>query len=391
MPDITINKVVIHALVKEQHGVIQHSIMRPTVLDASNQTVMKTVNGVVAIYGTKNNSAHYGVFRSSGEERGAFPDEFGAYAKVQGPSDYQFIELTSTAMRRLYSKAAANQAASGGYLLFADYANAQGRYFLIAMVKQKPGITLTEQLEPEELMQLDLGRLTQAARISFGKLSAYDVAGSDARQELSYLSFVSPSSTKTAAGYFVTALGCSEGVASAQATKTLIKEGRKLFRETEGLSAQGEAFNGSLATYLQEKEAAKQSVTLLEIESLVRRHIPASMAAEAESLVDTFIARLNSEDCGVPVEFPVSGTALKQYMQIQGGSKRWKMTFDRLALGTDPGAEVYYDKDTRTLTVRNIPEQMRTMIEDEIESRTQGEEAQRHVVVLSGGTLPSVQ
>jgi nucleoid-associated protein len=372
MIDIIINKVVIHALVKEQHEAIQPSKIRPTVLNARDDTVGKTVTGVVAIYGTRNNSAHYGIFKTS-EGRGAFPDKFEQYALIAKPTDVQFLDLTHTAMQRLYDKASAIHASSGGYLLFADYSNTQGRYFLIAMVKQKPGITLTEQLEPEELMQLDLSRLNQAARISFGKLSAYRAAEEEDRQELSYLSFVSPSTTKTAAGYFVTALGCSEGAAAAQATKTLIREGRRFFHETEGLQAQGEAFNSALLEYLQKKEEAAESVKFSEIENLVRRHIPETMAEKAEELVDGFITRLNSEDCGVPVEFPVSRTALRRFTHISGESRRWKMVFDRSALGTDPAAEVFYDADSHKITVRNIPENMLKIIEDEITSRNRGE------------------
>ncbi len=368
MAEQTINKVVIHALVKEQHQAIQPSQLRETVLDREHDAVGKTVSGVVGIYGTRNNSAHYGIFVITAG-RGAFPDKFEEYAKLAKPTDAQFLELTRVAMERMYDKASANHAASGGYLLFADYSNLQGRYFLIAMIKQKPGITLTEKLEPAELMQLDLSKLNQAARISFGKLSAYQAADEDDRQELNYLSFVSPSSTKTASGYFVTALGCSAGAAASQATKTLIREARRFFGQREDLRSLREAFNNSLMEYLKRKEESRESVKLSEIENIARRHIPDHLSDRAEAIADELITHLNSEECSVPVEFPVSSTALKRFTHISGESNSWKMSFDRAALGSDEAAEVYYDRASGKLTLRNVPEKMREFMEEELASR----------------------
>jgi len=370
MVGLIINKVVIHALVKEQHKDIQPSQIRPAVLDRKHEAVEKTVCGVVEVYGTRNNSAHYGIFKT-GEGRGEFPDKLLDYATLNEPTDVQFLDLTRIAMGRLYDKASANHAASGGYLLFADYSHLQGRYFLIAMIKQKPGIVLTEKLEPAELMQLDLSKLNQAARISFGKLSAYFAAEEDARQELSYLSFVSPSSTKTAAGYFVMALGCSEGAAAAQATKTLVREARKFFDEREDLRPQRESFIRGLLGYLKRKEETKESVRLSEIENVVRRYIPDHLADNAENIAGELIAHLNSEDCSVPVEFPVSSNALKRLTHITGESDSWKMTFDRKSLGTSDAADVYYDNRTQKLVLRNLPEKMRELIEEELANRGQ--------------------
>lgn len=370
MTDLRINKVVMHALIKEQHQRIQPSQLRQTVLNRAHDAVGKTVSGVIGIYGTRNNSAHYGIFES-GEGRGSFPSAFDGYARLDEPTDAQFLELTQIAMGRLYDKASANHAASGGYLLFADYSNTQGRYFLIAMIKQKPGITLTDRLEPTELMQLDLAKLNQAARISFSRLSEYHMATEDAQQELNYLSFVSPGSSKTASGYFVTALGCSQGAAASQATKNLIRETRQFFSNTDGLRPNKEAFNNSLLEYLKDKEEARESVRLSEIEHIVRRHIPDQLADQADSIADELITHLNSENCGIPTEFPVSASALKRFTHISGQSSYWKMAFDRLALGEDEAAEVYYDRESGKLVLRNIPGNMRESIEQELATRSE--------------------
>ena len=369
MSDLAIQRVVIHALNKEQHKKISESTIRSTLLDSSHPAVIKTVEGVVDVYGTRHNNAHYGIFQTDGDGRGAFPDAFESYAVLAPASDDQFLDLTRSAMSRLYDKASANHASSGGNIVFAEYTRAADRFFLMAMIKQKPGITLRADLQPEELMHLDLTRLHQAARISYSRLSEYQCADEEERKELSYLSFVSPATTKTASGYFVTALGCSQGTASSAATKTLIVECRKFFHEKEELRSQREAFRQALDEYLKDKHERKESVKLSEVENVVRRYIPADIGERAEELTGQLLAHLNSESCRVPVEFPVGQAALKRFTHIAGEAPSWKMSFVRSALGDSAAADVYWDAESEKLILRKVPQAMREQIEQELADR----------------------
>lgn len=370
MSSFYINKVVIHALVKEQHKSIKPSKYRETLLDPQDDTVQKTVDEVVKVYGTKNNNAHYGIFKI-GEGRGEFPDKMEEYIEKENASDDDFMNITKTAMEKLYEKASSTPLASGGYLLFVDYAVSQNRFFLVAMVKQKPGITLTEKMEPEELMQLDLARLHQAARINFDKLKEYLTSGDDEQQAQSYLSFISPSSAQAAASYFVTALGCSPGAASAQATKTVIVESRNFYNSDKRLKPKQRDFHDDLLKVLEKKKEEDESLKLNELEVVFRRHIPEELAEDADSLSEKYLARLNSEECAVPAEFPVHGSTLKKYTKITGKATRWQVSFERTALGDDPAAEIYYDKQSEKIVIRNIPENMKSAINEELKLREQ--------------------
>lgn len=375
MEGLQIHHAVIHALVKEQHKRIESPQIRKDVLDITHPAVIATIQGVIKVYGTKSNSAHYGTFKLN-EGRGAFPDAFESYVELDaGQRDSKmFLSLSEIAMERLYDKASSQTASSGGYILFADYSlETHGRYYLIAMIKQKPGITLSEELEPQELMHLDLARLNQAARMSFARLESYLEAEESERPEMgNYLSFVSPGSTRTASGYFVTALGCSEGTAAAQATKMLVLEARRFFRETEGLAENRTAFNASLLEYLDRKEENSESVKLSEIELLARRFIPERLAGVADEIAESLLARLNSEECSVPVEFPVSRGALTGLTQIRGATESWSMSFDRSALGDEEGADIYYDRDNEKLVLTNIPGTLKESILNELASRNGG-------------------
>lgn len=354
---MAINKVVVHELVKEQHKDIQDSNFRGAVLDPENAAVIKLLDGVTEIYGTRHNSAHYGTF-VNGEGRGAFPDNFEAYKGFEDPTNEQFMALSRVGMQRLYEKASGSKPATGGYILFADYENPQGRYFLTAMIKKTPGLTLTDKLEPEELEQLDLRRLHQAARISFNRFSDYEAADEDAKEELNYLSFISSVNSKSASGYFVTALGCAPGAAATRATDNLLSESKKFFRENEELKPKREEFVNALYEYLDGKERDGESVKLSEVGHIVTRHIPDIVADKADEFVETYMARMNSEEVAVPVEFPVSRTALNKHTRITAKGNSWKFSFDKGALGEDEAADIYYNRVEESLTLTRLPPDM---------------------------------
>lgn len=360
-----LNKVIVHELIKEKSEDIQDSNYRDAVLNPGNEAVVKLVEGILKVYGTRYNSAHYGVFLTN-EGRGAFPDAFEEYKAIEESEDDEFITLTRTAMERLYDKASASHFATGGYIVFSDFTSQNERFFLIAMIKKTPGITLTEELEPEELEQLDLSKLHQAARINFSKLAAYDEAEIEERDGLNYLSFISSASSKSASGYFVTALGCSPGTASGKATDNLLRESKRFFRENDGLKSRGEDFFNDLMDYLGEKEASGESVKLAEVGHVVIRHIPGNMADQSDELLDAYMTRLNSEEVAVPAEFPANKRSLNKHTRITAGGESWKFSFEKNALSsTDPAADVFYNRDQESITLTRLPA---GMIEDILEA-----------------------
>jgi len=369
MEEKKINKVVIHALVKEQHKKIEKSVIKEAVLDKEDVAVKKTVDGIVGVYGTRANSAHYGVFKN-GEGRGSFPDNLIEYSKIDTPSDHDFIKLTKVAMDRLYEQASMVVPSSGGYILFSDYTDSSGRFFLISMIKKRPGIALSEALKPEVLMELDLSRLHQAARINFGKLSSYLGANEDDKKSIIYLSFVSPSANKTTAGYFVTALGCSEGAASAQAMKTVLAESKAFFNKNKHLAPHAEALGSAIKRYYIEREHSGDSIKLTEVESLARKLIPTKLSDQADKLMDEYISRLNSDECGVPAEFPVHSYTLKRLTHISGKTSSWSTEFDKAALGDTEAADVYYDESKNRLILRDVPQKLKEEILAEIKKNS---------------------
>ncbi|WP_320837519.1 nucleoid-associated protein [Zhongshania sp.] len=360
---------VVHALNKEQHEPIQPSTIKADVLQSGDDGVEKLLSGVVKTYGSRNNSAHYGIFREEGEGRGAFPDRFDEYVNTPNPSSDDFLDLTKTAMDELYGKAEVSSLASGGYMLFADYTQDGTRFFLTVMIKQKEGLTLTEDLQPEALMQLDLNKLYQAARINIAKYRSFLDADEDEQSELVYLSFVSPHPGKGASGYFVTALGCQAGSTSKKATEALIKASAAFFRGEDDLAGARADFRNDLITYLSEKKLSRELVKLSEIDAIARNYMPADEPGRQDELSDAFMAFLNNEENAIPAEFAVSSTALSGYLKINVKANNWQIKFDRSALGDDAAASIYFDQNTKKIVLSDVPDDVQKILKDELNFR----------------------
>ena len=296
----------------------------------------------------------------------SFPSLFRKYNEDTTPSVTDFQKLAEQTIQRLIETANAQQASSGGYIVFLDYSSQSTRFFLVSMIKSKPGIRLSRDLKPEELEQLDFSRIHQAARINLAKLSIYENANEEEKRELNYLSFVSPTATQSAAGYFIDALGCKQGTASATATSMVIKESKAFFREQDELKKHRLDFEDDLKAYLYGCANSKSSAKLSQVESLARKYFPAHDQDVADEYADLFIQRLNSDRIGVPNEFPVHKTTLKRRFSITLKTNDIEMTFDRSALGDTPDAAIYYDKANSKIVLSTIPDDTKLMIEDHL-------------------------
>lgn len=351
--DVKVNFAVVHELIKEQFKDIQESDIRKVVLNKDKPAVNKLIIGATSIYGKKNNATHYGIFAK--KTASDFPRDFDAYSKIV-ISEKSFLEVTESAMVELHVAAKKTTASSGGYILFVDYENGQGRFLLIAMLKKRDGLRLNENLEPEELIELDLSSLYHAARINFNKFREHAAADDEAKQELNYLSFLSQSAGRSAAGYFVTALGCAVGTASAAATKNLIIESVKFFRERPNLRDKRIQFKDEVLRYLERQRDSGQSVKLSEVEAIARQFFSAEMEGQADDLASEFTGHLNSEAVGVPVEFPISKATLDKYTHVVYKADNWQLKFDRNSLGEGVDAEIRFVEQDRKLIINNLSE-----------------------------------
>lgn len=333
--------VIIQELVKEQHKEALRLDPFDEVLP-NDEVVNKLVGDIVDLYGKKNNSAHYGVFLENDEDQERrFPPKFNEYFELgEDATDGQFVSLTKIAMSELRKQANTSSASTGGYILFTEYLNEGDSFFMVVMLKPKDGIRLkkTEDgYKPEVLKQLDLGTVHQAARINFSRYEKFQKAEKEDRSEINYLSFVSPSNRQTAAGYFVTAIGCAKGTASSRATQNAIDVSKSFFKDDSNLKQHRLKFKDDIMNYFEGCAESGKSAKLTELEKLARKYFPAD---NAEELSDKYLSKLNSEEYAVPMEFPVHKATLKKVNYVSNKTDNWDIKVDRSVLGVHEDAKV---------------------------------------------------
>lgn len=358
MTSIAIRHVIVHELIKESNKDFDHSKpfnLRDTELDKTNDIVKKLVDGVIDLYGSKGNSAHYGIFISEKNKQGPVPSLFHDYSQVKDSVSKDFITLTKQVMKEMYHAAMSQPWASGGYVVFTDYITSGFRYLLVTMIKKTNGVTISENLEPEEMIHLELGNINQAAKINFRYYEEYQVADDVKKTELSYLSFISKTTGQSAAAYFIAALGCDKGIASAGATRKLPDEIRRFCRTEPALKVHADIFRNDVIKYLEKQFESKHSAKLSDIEALATNHMSAMEESTRGPLVEKLMRHLNSEEVRIPSEFVINKTSLDKIRNVIYKTPSLSFNFDKDLLGSTTDAKVYYNDENASLTFNNLP------------------------------------
>ncbi|EQA0494071.1 nucleoid-associated protein, partial [Escherichia coli] len=306
--------------------------------------------------------AHYGVFIKNKTKQGPIPELFHKYSLVQQSVSSDFIELSKEVMKQMYKSAQEQIWASGGYVVFTDYILSGFRYLLVTMIKKTNGVTISENLEPEEMIHLELGNINQAAKINFRYYEEYQKADDLKKTDLSYLSFISKTTGQSAAAYFIAALGCDKGIASAGATRKLPDEIRRFFKKEPLLKNQAESFRNDVIKYLEKQFDNEHSARLSDIESLASGHMSDLKEEEKTELVDKLMKHLNSEEVRIPSEFVINKNSLDKIRNVIYKTPSLSFHFDKDLLGVTTDAKIYYDDENQSLTFNNLPVEALTKI-----------------------------
>ncbi|EIV1989848.1 nucleoid-associated protein [Salmonella enterica subsp. enterica serovar Give] len=374
MTEITLNNVIVHELLKEAKKPMipgKRMKFRDTTLDLSSEIVLKLINEINELYGKKGNSAYYGVFKKELTERGPVPDAIENYTCLAKPSSQDFIDLSVGIMNKLADEAEKQLWSSGGVIVFADYVRDGVNFFLITMIKQKEGIRLSSKLEPELLEQLDLTKINQAARINFDKFLKYQNSSVIDKQDLSYLSFISTTTQKTASGYFILALGCDKGITSNNATKSLPTEVMRFFGKHSEIKHHARDFKSDVINYINHQFECKKTVKLSDISAMAYEHMTYVDEQAREKLSNDLVTYLDSEEIRIPVEFNVSRSGLNQLLNIKYKGDGYSFNFEKALLGTTADADICYNSENGSLTFTKLPKDAVQDIEHALKEKLQ--------------------
>jgi nucleoid-associated protein len=153
--------------------------LRPVALDVSKPLVITLADKLASLVSLNSGSLQYGQF-SDDRHEGRFP---GAVEQLLAKStNKSFFSMTSVAMDELKRNVNGVNFATGGYVCFLVYTSGGDDFLLVAMIKEREALQLTEDFEPKEIIEIDLSKLHQAARINLNRYRAA-IAKGGARRE----------------------------------------------------------------------------------------------------------------------------------------------------------------------------------------------------------------
>ncbi len=365
----TLTHAVIHSLDRPE-GETEFSITcRNELLDCAKPAVDSLARQLVALVGRDGSSVTWGQFRDDRRE-GPFPNS--VQSLLNGIDDDAFMAMSLVAMQELMKAAQSRNFATGGYVCFVAYEVQARAFLLLAIIKERGAVMLSQNFEPTEIQEIDLSKLHQAARINLARYAEHLHAAPESDDadeffvEKTYLSFVNRRSRDNVASYFIDALGCQNGLSAARATKAVVQavfQYIKSVPETRALAAKAKA---AVVDYMAEQSDGA-NITLDRIVDVVRQRIGAESVELCDHLVGMKEA-LNGEQYQIPDEFTLSSKTLTPYSRIKAKTDNWQLQFENGSLGTHD-SEIVYDRASRTLKFTRLPDELVSKVEEALAAR----------------------
>lgn len=328
--------VIVHSLNKVGGGFLVDD--RKEVLEIG-VTVQRLIDQLAKIYAAKTGKSH-----------GRFEDDVDNYPISKFLESYyttgvsDFVGTTLQMVENL-KKSAQGTASTGGHVFFAHFKRVadQTHYFIVAILNDELGAALNKSKEVVDALHLDIKGFRLAGRVN---LTSWAGGGDK------YLSFIKGRGQDKVSEFFKLFLGCNNSVAAVV--------------ETQKLGA-------ALETFAQSKEMTEEQREdfLRNAYTVCKRYadkdIPFELEAFANELWPDNPEELSGsfERSGLDISdgFIPDKRSLRTLVKFSGGSKNWRIIFDRAALSND---EIEFNIETETLVIKKLPEELLARLRVEV-------------------------
>lgn len=280
-----------------------------------------------------------------GKAWGFFHDESGAYpfsGWLKGYLDNQqdFAAFSRQAVEHLQKLMEESNLSTGGHVLLSHYQQGMTDYLAIALLHHSEGVTVTKALDVAPAKHLDLGQLHLAARINLSEWQ-------NNRQSKQYISFIKGKNGKKVSDYFRDFIGCQEGVDAPSETRTLLKAFSDFVEQEDLAEEQAREKTQTLVDYASTQARLGEPITVEELSGLLDEDKPRA-----------FYDHIRNSDYGLAPEIPPDKRTLNQFRRFTGRAEGLSISFEAHLLGS----RVEYDETTDTLTIRQVPTQLKDQL-----------------------------
>jgi len=295
-----------------------------------NPLTQKVVDDLHELYRRRSAKAH-GRFA---EDAVQFPTQTFVRTYIDAGSTAEaFAALTGDMMTTLDVRARARPNAGGGHVLFAHFETEGRQFLLVAIVNEKWGARLTQDLDMHEAPHIDMEGFRFAGRIGISGWQA---------EEARYIGFLK--GRGNVAEYFKEVLGCEETILEKADTQGLVD----IFRDFAG----GRNLVGELREDFMRRaraicERSARTRTELDFTALANELVP--------DAPEDLLERLNDPERNLTDGFVPNAAVLTTLVRFKARTDDWTLEFDRNAITNE---RITFNGDDETLVIRNLPEQL---------------------------------
>lgn len=328
-----IRHIIVHQIDKKPDGTPAVLHARDTEL-GSSQAIENMLADLNESYNAKQGKA-WGLFHG---ESGAYP--FSRWLKDYLDESQDFTAFSRHAVEHLQKLIEESNLSTGGHVLFAHYQQGMTDYLTVALLHHSEGVAVNDTLDVTPAKHLDLGQLHLAARINISEWQ-------NNKQSKQYISFIKGKNGRKVSDYFRDFIGCQEGVDAPGETRTLLKAFSD-FVESEDLPEdQAREKTNTLVGYATSQAKLGEPMTLEELSGLIDEDRPKA-----------FYDHIRNRDYGLSPEIPADKRTLNQFRRFTGRAEGLSISFEAHLLGS----KIDYDENAGTLTIRNLPTQLRDQL-----------------------------
>jgi nucleoid-associated protein len=332
-----LTRLIAHQIAKKAHETTATLRLRNSLLPANSDVASDLFEQLRGSFQKRNPVA--GAFLTTGGTRPRFQQILDRY--LAGQDDAGFITFTRDAMTVLRDEMASQQAATGGYVVFAEYEADNTGFLFAALLGTTAKPNFDEDLNLVESPSLDLDHLRHGARVRFDKVGA---------NENGVVLFISQQSSG-ASDYFVDFIGCEEITSPDE-------QGRNLYTALDGWAASNEYSDeqrGQLLqntySYWQDCRRNGRAMTLTALANTLDPEDPTLL-----------LTHLGTETNQLAGEFPApSSSVMKRFVKFAFNKAGLKLEFDRNAWAN----KVKVNQRAKTVTISNVPDELIAALAEE--------------------------
>lgn len=333
-----LTRLIAHQIIKKAHETTATLQLRKKLLPTNSNVATILFEELRDAFQKRNPVA--GAFLTTGDTQPRFQQVLSRYIKANDAQS--FVSFTSSAMTVLCDEMAKQQAATGGYVVFAEYEADNTKFLFAALLSTTAKPNFDEELNLIESPALDMDHLRHGARVRFDKLE---------KNENGVVLFISEQSSG-ASDYFVDFIGC-EAIASPE------QQGRNLYCALDSWASANEYSDEQKGSLLQSAYSYWQTCRRNGSAMTLTAIANACMPQDSNAL----LKHLAKEGQDLAGEFaPPPPGVMKRFVKFTFSKCGLKLEFDRNTWAN----EIKINQKLKTLTITNVPDELITALSEEL-------------------------